>query len=108
MTLTGFDLQGVTEVLFGTVKATGITIKSATTLVVVSPASQQPGMVPIGVYDSRHHGYSDATCWNNPLCSDGFLYIPAAGVGNSPSVPIPGVAPALPVPVAAEAPLKNP
>lgn len=91
VTLSGVDLRNVTEVIFGSVTITSFTVTSGSTIVVVSPASPDPGMVPIGVYNSRHQGYSDAACWDNPLCSDGFLYTPPPVWGRNPILPIPNL-----------------
>jgi hypothetical protein len=91
VTISGVDLQDVTEVVFGSVTSKTFTVQSATTIVAISPPAAQPGMVPIGVYNDRHQGHSDATCWGNPLCSDGFLYTPASVWGKSPILPVPGL-----------------
>jgi hypothetical protein len=86
VTIRGAGLDRVTEVLFGTVRARSFVIQSATAIVAVSPAASKPGMVPIGVYDSHHQGHADGGCWTNPLCPDGFLYIPASPPTTAPAV----------------------
>jgi IPT/TIG domain len=78
VTITGANLRDVTEVLFGKAPAMRFTVKSATVITAVSPAATEPGLVPISVYDSQHRGSSGTDCYTNPLCGDGFTYLPQA------------------------------